>query len=124
MMLSGHFLTHESRYGIWPLRFGLALAAAMLGTALFFELYGHWERGLRPVDDSYSALVYTFIAIEGQLVAAAIVMALYSIARDIFGKLSPVRRATLDNTALFWHYTVGQGLLGLVIVHGFPRVAT
>jgi cytochrome c oxidase subunit I+III len=124
MMLAGHFLTHGLRYGIWPLRFGLALAAAMLGAALFFELYGHWESGLRPVDDSYGALVYTFIAIEGQLVAAAIIMALYSIARDIFGKLSPVRRATLDNTVQFWHYTVGQGLLGLVIVHGFPRVAT
>jgi cytochrome c oxidase subunit I+III len=124
MMLAGRFLTHGLRYGTWPLRFGLALAAAMLGAALFFELYGHWESGLRPADDSYGALVYTFTVIEGQLVAAAIIMALYSIARDIFGKLSPVRRATLDNTALFWHYTVGQGLLGLLIVHGFPRVAT
>jgi cytochrome c oxidase subunit I+III len=28
---------------------------------------------------------------------------------------------TLDNTMLFWHYTVLQGLAGLLIVHGFPR---
>lgn len=94
----------------------------MLGAALFFEFHGHWDSGLRPTDSSYGALVYAVIAIEGQLVAAAMIMALYSCVRDMFGKLSAVRRATLDNTALFWHYTVGQGLLGLVIVHGFPRV--
>jgi cytochrome c oxidase subunit I+III len=94
----------------------------VLGAALFFEFQGHWESGLRPTDSSYGALVYAVIAIEGQLVAVAIIMALYCFARDLAGKLSPVRRTTLDNTALFWYYTAGQGLLGVVIVHGFPRV--
>lgn len=121
-MFAGYFLTNRSWYGGWPLRFLLLLATGMLGAALFFEFHGHWDSGLRPTDSSYGALVYAVIAIEGQLVAAAMIMALYSCVRDMFGKLSAVRRATLDNTALFWHYTVGQGLLGLVIVHGFPRV--
>jgi hypothetical protein len=44
-------------------------------------------------------------------------------ARSAAGLLTPVRRATFDNTMLLWHYTVGQGLLGLLVVHGFPRIA-
>jgi cytochrome c oxidase subunit I+III len=122
MSFAGNFLRSRSRHGGWPLPFLLALAAAALGAALFLEFHGHWVVGLRPTDSSYGALVYTVIAVEGQLVAAAMIMALYCGARDMFGKLSPVRRATLDNTMLFFHYTVGQGLLGLIIVHGFPRV--
>ena len=121
-VFAGYFLTNRKRHGRWPLRFLLLVAPGMLGAALFLEFQGHWESGLRPTDSSYGALVYAVIAIEGQLVAAAIIMALYCCARDLSGKLSPVRRATLDNTALFWYYTAGQGLLGVVIVHGFPRV--
>jgi hypothetical protein len=33
-----------------------------------------------------------------------------------------VRRVTFDNARLFWHYTVAQTLVGLVLVHGFPRL--
>jgi cytochrome c oxidase subunit I+III len=29
----------------------------------------------------------------------------------------------LDNLALLWHYTVGQGVFSLLLVHGFPRIA-
>jgi cytochrome c oxidase subunit I+III len=63
------------------------------------------------------------IAVQGQLVAAAVIMGLYTIARSAAGVLTPMRRATFDNTMLLWHYTVGQGLLCLLVVHGFPRIA-
>jgi len=33
-----------------------------------------------------------------------------------------VRRVTFDNARLFWHYTVAQTLVGIVLVHGFPRL--
>jgi cytochrome c oxidase subunit I+III len=28
----------------------------------------------------------------------------------------------MDNTRLFWLYTVGQGLVGLALLHFFPRL--
>jgi hypothetical protein len=32
-------------------------------------------------------------------------------------------RVVFDNLSLLWHYAVGQGLFGLLLVHGFPRIA-
>ena len=29
---------------------------------------------------------------------------------------------TFDNLRLFWLYAAGQGLFGLLLVHGFPRI--
>ena len=58
-----------------------------------------------------------------QLVLALIVMAGFAVARCLAGMLSHRRRVVFDNTALLWHYTVGQGLFGLLLVHGFPRIA-
>jgi cytochrome c oxidase subunit I+III len=33
-----------------------------------------------------------------------------------------VRRNVYDNLALLWHYGTAQGLLGLALIHGFPRM--
>ena len=110
-------------HGGLPVRLGIACACLALVAALFMDLGGLWGTGLRPATSSYGALVYTVVAVEGLLVAAAVIMGLYTIARSAAGLLTPVRRATFDNTMLLWHYTVGQGLLGLLIVHGFPRIA-
>ncbi|MBC8036160.1 MAG: cytochrome ubiquinol oxidase subunit I, partial [Rhizobiales bacterium] len=118
VMFAGRMLARN-----WFVRLVMLLACCALAAALYFEFHGQWESGLRPSASSYGALVYTVIAVEGQLVLTALIMGLYTIARNASGMLSPVRRATYDNTMLFWHYTVGQGLLGLLIVHGFPRIA-
>ena len=101
----------------------IALACLALAAGLYCEYQGQWLTGLRPSASSYGALVYTFIALQSQLAASALIMGLYIMARHLIGKLNSERRATYDNTMLFWHYTVGQGLLSLLIVHGFPRVA-
>ena len=105
------------------LRLVLLFACAALAAALLLEFQGQWQSGLRPTASSYGALVYTVFTPEAQLAAAALIMGFYTVARSWTGLLTPVRRATYDNTMLFWHYTVGQGLLSLLIVHGFPRIA-
>jgi cytochrome c oxidase subunit I+III len=108
---------------VWPMRLALLIACAALAAALSFEIFGQWSSGLHPMASSYGALVYIMIVLEGQLAAAALIMGFYTVARSVAGKLTPVRRATYDNTVLFWHYTVGQGLVSLLVVHGFPRIA-
>jgi cytochrome c oxidase subunit I+III len=123
MLLSSRMLSKLQRYGDWPVRVGIALASVSLAAALLTDLQGHWDAGLRPAVSSYGALVYTVLAVEAQLVVAAVIMGLYTLARSAVGMLSATRRVTFDNTMLLWHYTVGQGLLGLLLVHGFPRIA-
>jgi cytochrome c oxidase subunit I+III len=49
-------------------------------------------------------------------------MAGYVAARVIARKVAPNRLVTVENVTLFWSYTVGQGLLGLFIVHLLPRL--
>jgi cytochrome c oxidase subunit I+III len=51
-----------------------------------------------------------------------LIMSLFTVARYAAGKLDSVRRLSFDNTALLGWYGAGQGLLGLVLVHGFPRL--
>jgi cytochrome c oxidase subunit I+III len=48
-------------------------------------------------------------------------MACVIIARVACGRLTSARRVTFEAFALLSYYAAGQGLLGLLIVHGFPR---
>jgi cytochrome c oxidase subunit I+III len=45
----------------------------------------------------------------------------YVVARSFAGALRPDARATLDNTALMWHYTTVQGLAGMALVRLLPQ---
>ena len=63
------------------------------------------------------------LALQVFFVVVVVLMVFYTLARAGAGLLDPERRATFENTMLFWHYTVGQGLATLLLVHGFPRVA-
>jgi len=99
---------------------GAAIVALVLALAL--EVGGLWHRGLRPSDSSHAALAYINAVLLGELVAALMVMAAMVAAWSMVGRLNRTRRVGYDNLSLLWHYTVAQGLLGLLLVHGFPRV--
>jgi cytochrome c oxidase subunit I+III len=98
------------------------LGGGCMAGAVAIELLGHWQMGLRPTDNSYGAMVYMAALLTGQLAFAIVIMALYTMARHFAGKLDTVRRGTLENTALLVYYTAAQGLLGLLLIHVFPRV--
>jgi cytochrome c oxidase subunit I+III len=99
----------------------VAGAACAVG-AVAIDVMGQWQAGLRPSSSSYAAMVYMSSILTGQLVFAVVLMSAFTLARHFTGRLDSVRRVTLDNTALLLFYSVGQGLLGLVLVHGFPRL--
>jgi cytochrome c oxidase subunit I+III len=44
------------------------------------------------------------------------------LARYAAGRVDTARRVTYDNTALLVYYTAAQGIVGLLLVHGFPRL--
>ncbi|MGB6102323.1 MAG: cbb3-type cytochrome c oxidase subunit I [Pusillimonas sp.] len=105
-----------------PLRLGLPIAIVMLTMAIGLEAYGHWQTGLRPQDNAYAAAVYAMIGQQSILALVLTYMGVFTTARSLAGRLTPIRRACCDNTTIFWHYTVAQGLLALVLLHGFPRL--
>jgi heme/copper-type cytochrome/quinol oxidase subunit 3 len=78
---------------------------------------------VRPSENAYGAVVHAFLVLDGFFVAAALVLALFTLARARAGLVDAVRRVTFDNAKLFWHYAVAQTLAGLAMVHGFPRIA-
>ena len=104
--------------------FYLVLAAALvLGpVSLALELAAHWQAGVRPYQSAYGAAVYGIIGVQGFFMLNAALMAGYLVARAAAGLIDGKRRVTFENVMLFWHYTVFQGLAGLALLHGFPRL--
>ena len=100
----------------------IALGLPFVAGASALDLWAQWRSGLSPEAHAYGACVYAVIALQAFFVATTVVMGLFTIARWIAGKLDRVRRSTFDNTMLFWHYTTGQGLVGLLVTYGFPHL--
>ena len=102
---------------------GIMLSAmAALVCALSIDTFAHWSTGLRPSQSAYAAMVYMNAVLQAEIVAALIVMAGFAIARRLANRLD-VRRPTAFNTlSVMWHYTVGQALVGLALVHGAPQL--
>jgi cytochrome c oxidase subunit I+III len=97
-------------------------AAAAAAAGIGAEFWGHWSTGLRPTESSYGASVYMSVILGGQIVLAICIMSAFCAARHVAGKLDRVRVASLENTALLLDYMVAQTLIGLLLIHGFPRV--
>jgi cytochrome c oxidase subunit I+III len=99
----------------------LVLGALALVAGVGVEVWAHWQTGLTPTQNAYGALVYTAAGLNAQIVAAVLVMALVVAARLLVGKTDRVRRNSFDHTKLLAWYGAAQGLVGLVLIHGFPR---
>jgi cytochrome c oxidase subunit I+III len=124
VVLAGRALSSGGWRGSpWALRLLMVAAVPTLFAAFAADLYAHWSSGLRPSESAYAAVVYTFGVLQGVCVATLVIMGPFVAARSVAGRLDAVRRQSYDCTMLFWHFTVGQGLVGLLIVHSFPRLA-
>jgi len=99
------------------------LATVALAGGLSVEVFSQWSAGVRPDADAHGAMVYMAAVLQLELTLALVVMAGFAVARSIAGMLNRRRRVVYDNLGLLWHYTVLQGLFGLLLVHGFPRLA-
>ena len=106
--------------GLLPLL--IAIAALSLIAALGTDIYAQVQAGLEPSADSYAAMTYLAIGLQGQLVITLVIAAGYVVARYWTGLLDSQRRLSFETTYLLWLYAVGQGLLGLLLTYGFPRL--
>jgi cytochrome c oxidase subunit I+III len=101
----------------------IGVGALCLTAAVAIELYGHWETGLRPAGNAYGAMVYMQSVINGQLALAIVILAGFAIARYLTGRLDRERRVSFDNGAVLYYYAAVQAVFGLLLIHGFPRMA-
>jgi cytochrome c oxidase subunit I+III len=102
----------------------VAAGTAALLAALGLDLWSHWRSGFRPQASGYAAMVYANAVLQAELAAAIVVMAGFTVYRVLTGQLDHVRRVVFDNLALLWAYCLGQGLIGLALTHGFPRLVS
>ena len=118
---AGRIIPPEGRRSIAVIA-AMAMAALAMAAGVGLEIWGHTLTGLDPTASSYGAMVYMAPVLTGQAGAAAIIMCLFAAARHATSQLDNIRRVTFDNAALLYYYTVGQGLVGLLMIHGFPRL--
>lgn len=100
----------------------VATGLASLAAALVVDILSQWQSGLRPEASGHGAMVYAGAVLQAQVSAAVVVMAAFALMRLARGLLDAERRVVFDNLRLMWIYAVGQGLFGLLLTHGFPRV--
>jgi cytochrome c oxidase subunit I+III len=100
----------------------VALAVTCLAAGMLVEACAH--RALDPTTSGYAAMTWTIVGLGGFFVLAMLVLAAFTIARIVAGKVDPVRRNVFDNLRIFWHYVVVQTALGIAVVHLFPRLAS
>lgn len=100
----------------------LLLGLALLATATGLEIAV--QSSFPPSESAYAAIVNLIAALAGFFAVVVATMVLFVLARAGCGKLDRVRRVGFDNARLLWHYTVAQGLTGLLLVHGFPRAVS
>jgi cytochrome c oxidase subunit I+III len=106
----------------WPHRIALLLAMLLFLGGVAVDGGALWQGGVRPTLHSYGASSWALVAWQGMHVAVALLLAGYTLARSLSGKLNAERRQTIDVTRLFWIYTAGQGTVGLALLQLFPRV--
>jgi cytochrome c oxidase subunit I+III len=98
------------------------LLAILVSVASFgVDFAAHREAGLAPTHHAWGATVAALLAWQGLHAFVLLMMGGYVIVRSFAGRLRIDARATLDNTALFWHYVVLQGIATIVLVRMLPQ---
>lgn len=103
-----------------PIVIGL-LAICVLG--LVYTALQGWmllQSGLSPQAHSYSAVVFTLSGFHLLHVLTAVAMAAFSLVWTLAGRSVLPGTLMIQNTALFWHYVVGMGLVFNGVVFLWP----
>ncbi len=102
----------------------IVLGVGALFSALGVEVLGQMNAGLVPTASGYAAMVFANVTLQAQIAGAVFFMALFAVARVLAGRVSRGRSVVVDNLGAFWAYSIGQTAFGLLLIHGFPYVAS
>ena len=99
-----------------------ALGLVALLAALLVETWAQRSVGLDPASSAHAGMVAMGLFLQLQIAAPVAIIGGFVLARLFAGHVDTRRRAMVDNLMLLWLYAAGQGLLGVLLLHGFPRV--
>jgi len=102
-------------------RLAVLLAAALLVGFLLTQGITLAEYGRAPQSHAYASLIWVLVGYQGVHAAIALLMGGFVWLRSRRGLVDAVRQRDFQVVSLFWHYTTGLWLVGLVLVHLFPR---
>jgi cytochrome c oxidase subunit I len=101
----------------------LLAAAPVLALASAASLVGAvWLPDMDPVSHVYPAMMWALVVWFCAHVLLGVIMQGYCLAGSVFGKLTPRYDADLWNTALFWHFKLIMGLVGIAVIALLPRM--
>ncbi|MXP41396.1 cytochrome ubiquinol oxidase subunit I [Altererythrobacter soli] len=103
--------------GPWALEM---LGTAVLAGALYLDISGWLGTGLQPTASGMGATVFMLMALQGQVVAVSLVMAIYLAFREARGLLTTPRNVTMDVVARFIAYSALQGIVFALVPRLFP----
>jgi cytochrome c oxidase subunit I+III len=105
---------------------GLALVASLALAAGALAVGWRWLHGMGadPTSHSYGATVWTLLGYAALHVAIGAAMAVWCTARLGLGMLDSWRCLTMRVCLLWWRFTAPATLLTLLLVAGFPHVAS
>ena len=99
----------------------LALAALACTCAAFgIDMEGFRQAGLDGSSSAWAAAISAMLGYQGLHIAVLLIVGPYLALRAWRGHLSEHSRATLDNSALIWHYTTLQGIAMSALIRVMP----
>jgi len=124
LLVAGSALVALARRAVGRAALPWLMIAAMLCLLAAFGCGFNGQRlaGLDPTANAWSATVATLLAYQGLHVVGMVMIGTYLCARAWCGHVTERSGATLDNTALMWHYTSLQGIAAAAAVYLVPWV--
>jgi cytochrome c oxidase subunit I+III len=101
---------------------GLVIATVAGTSACAWLLSAFAASGLNPRAEAWSATVGALLGLQGVHALALLLIGAYLTARAAAGLLQPQARASVDCSALLWHWSTLQGWLLTAAVMGLPRL--
>jgi len=106
-------------------RVGVALTVVLGFTFLALQTTEYREklRSMGPTEHAYASLFYTITGFHGAHVAFGLLLLLYTLLRDVSGRIDPGRPIAAKVSSLYWHFVDAVWLAILASLYLSPRLA-
>ena len=120
LVLFGRRLMVRKSATNWSPTSAILFACASISGALATDWLSWRAQGIDPELTAQGAFAYAMLALQGQLVAIALLMALYLSARTARGLVTRPRNTTFDVVSLVLLYTSAQGTATALLLRFVP----
>ncbi|MCW5717661.1 MAG: cbb3-type cytochrome c oxidase subunit I [Bauldia sp.] len=122
-LAAGRFLPRPGTgTGVLP-SLGMGLSAIALLAASALDIWNLADAGVTPSGSAYGAAVFVIASGQALLALALAVVTGLLVAKALVGRINAERRLSFEVGRLLVLYAAGQGLVALVVIHLFPRIA-